>query len=166
MSFIATEPTEPSTMPATPAPGTSTNASVQNDGWFPDIDLLHVRQAQRLDGTVTDARLRDAVIGAVIDVNTRLHAWRAAHEASGITRFAAVPAPEIGGESVKLALYRSAVGRLAKADLTERYRDYDSTKSGAAHAAQLETTTDDDRRAAHWAISDIAGRPRTTVELI
>jgi hypothetical protein len=159
MSFIATEP---STTPATPEPG----ATVENDGWFPDIDLLRVRDAQRLDGTVTDARLRDAVIGAVIDVNTRLQAWRAAHEASGIARLADVPARMIGGESVKLALYRSAVGRLAKADLTERYRDYDSTKSGAAHAGQLETTIDDDRRAAHWAISDIVGRPRSTVELI
>jgi len=158
-SFIATEP---SNTPPTPAPG----ATISNDGWFPDIDLNKLRDAMRLDGTVTHERLVDAVTEAIAYTNAQLGTWQAQQVAAGYASLADVPASQVNQESAKLGHYRSAVYRWAQADLTERYRDFDSTKSGHAHADQLDPTVEDHRRAAHWAISDIVGRQRNTVELI
>jgi len=156
MSFIATAPS------STPAPAA---AIVTNDGFFPDIDLEQLREQMRLDGTVTLARLRGAVVDAVISVNHELAAWKAGKVAAGVTSLADT-LPKVGGASVYVTLYLSAVHRTAKADLTERYRDYDTTKSGEAKAEQLVDTVGDDRRQARWAIRDILGKPRSTVELI
>lgn len=156
MSFIATAPS------STRAPAATI---VTNDGFFPDIDLDQLREKMRLDGTVTHARLQDATVLAIGTVNNELQTWKAMRLAAGDVTMADT-LPKVNGESFYLALYRSAVYRTAKADLTERYRDFDSTKSGEDKAEQLEMTIDDDRRHARWAISDILGRRRITVELI
>lgn len=158
MSFIATDPTSNPTSPAGAA-------IVTNDGFFPDIDLDKLRDTMRLDGTVTPARLRDAAIAAVISVNDELQDWKATQVAAGVATLASV-APMIGGVGVQLSRYLAAVYRTAKADLTERYRDFDSTKEGEAKADQLEVTIGDHRRAARWAIRDLLGVPRSTIELI
>lgn len=155
-SFIATAPAGTASRPDV----------VENDGWFPDIDLGELRTAMRLDGTVTAERLREAVIDAIASANAELATWRDAQLAAGHTSLADVPAPAVGGGSVQLARYRRAVYHLAHADLTERYRDYDATKSGGQKADDLEATTGDARRNARWALNDLRGIARTTVELI
>ncbi|ASL48338.1 hypothetical protein bAD24_III13135 [Burkholderia sp. AD24] len=161
-SFIATaQPTTPQT-PGSPADA----AIVTNDGWFPDIDMNALRASMRLDGTVTYERLRDATLDAIASVNTELATWQAGHVAAGRADLAAVPAPNIGGESVQLARYRRAVFNLAHADLTERYRDFDSTKSGGQKAEDLEATICEARRNVRWALSDMRGLSRSTIELI
>jgi hypothetical protein len=156
MSFIATAPS------STPTPAATI---VTNDGFFPDIDLDQLREQMRLDGTVTLARLRGATVAAVISINHELAAWKASRMAGGVASLADT-LPQIGGASVSLTLYLSAVYRTAKADLTERYRDFDATKSGENKAEQLDDTIGDDRRHARWAIRDILGIHRSTVELI
>lgn len=158
MSFNAIEPV--------PAPSGPTAGKISNDGFFPDIVLADVRATVRLDGTVTDGRLRAALIDAVISVNHELASWKADQVAAGAQSMEEVPAVKIDGASVKTAHYRTAVYRTAKAELTESYRDIDTTKSGHAEADKLEDGVEDHRRAARWAISAILGRTRTTVELI
>ncbi|MCP1116956.1 head completion/stabilization protein [Robbsia andropogonis] len=139
---------------------------IRNDGWFPDIDLTAMRTAMRLDGTVTPERLREAVVDAIGTVNDELRIWQARHRVAGIEKLDSVPASSVDGTSVLVARYRRAVYHFAKADLTERYRDIDTTRAGAHHADELATTIEDTRRNARWAISDIRGDARTTVELI
>ncbi|KVN19737.1 MULTISPECIES: head completion/stabilization protein [unclassified Burkholderia] len=157
-SFVATAAPA---VAATPIEGTLTN-----DGFFPDIDLSALRDAMRLDGTVTAERLRHAARDAMLTVNDELAAWRARQRAAGATTLADAPAPRIDGESAHVARYRRAVYHLTLADVTEKYRGYDTTKSGGQVAADLASTVDDSRRAARWAISDILGLARSTVELI
>ncbi|MDE3330397.1 head completion/stabilization protein, partial [Burkholderia pseudomallei] len=101
-----------------------------------------------------------------LTVNDELAAWRARQRAAGAATLADVPAPRIDGESAHVARYRRAVYHLTHADVTEKYRGYDTTKSGGQVAADLAATVDDSRRAARWAISDILGIARSTVELI
>lgn len=161
-SFNAIE--SPTLTPETATP--ADELIVENVAWFPSIDLAHMREAVRLTGTVTTARLRDAAIAAIDEVNRELASWRAPLEASGVASLAALPADAIGSESVQLARYRRAVYFLARADLTEKYRDFDSTKSGAADADELVTTIDADRRNARQAINDMRGVARSTIELI
>ena len=49
--FVATAPAQPADSPAD---------SIANDGWFPDVSMAASRNAMRLDGTITDPRLRTA----------------------------------------------------------------------------------------------------------
>lgn len=153
MSFIAKADAAPET-------------AITNDGFFPDIDPVEVRKELRIDGTVTAERLRSALIDSISTANDELSAWKATQITAGHSTLAAVPASKIDDVSVKVHRYKNAVHALTKAKLTERYRDFDSTNAGNKLADQMETPIEDYRRDARWAISDILGIGRTTVELI
>ena len=168
MSFIALPPRAPGGTSTPPAPS-ATPGIVENDGWFPDILLTEMRDAMRLDGTVTDARLVQAVVDAILQVNRELATWQGQHAAAGIAALADVPASTINRESRLLAQYRRAVYSTAKADLIERYRDYDTTASSASDKKSMEWLDEApgaQRRNAQWAIADMVGRTHLTVELI
>lgn len=148
------------------AGGATQSVIVTNDGFFPDIDLKDCRDQVRLDGTITDLRLTAAVTTALLTVNAELATYKSTQLQAGYTALTDVPGDRISGQSKPTLLYKSAVYSLAKAELVERYRDYDSTLSGHQRAEQLEGTDQDYRRDARWAIRDLLGRRRTTVELI
>ncbi|KAF3999233.1 head completion/stabilization protein [Glaciimonas immobilis] len=142
---------------------------VHNDGWFPDIDLHHMRDAMRLDGTVTTPRLIQAVAEAILHVNAELDAWQDAQLDDGYIALEAVPAKKVNQESRLVIHYRRAVYSTAKADLMEKYRDYDSTASSLSNKKatdNLDIGPGEQRRNAHWAIADILQRHHLTVELI
>ena len=120
----------------------------------------------RIDGTITPERLRDALIEAIASVNGELSAWRSARIAEGHATLADVPAEKVANASIHVNRYQRAIGCIAKASLSERYRDFDTTAAGNKKADQLENPIDDLRRDARWAICDILGTRRTTVELI
>ncbi|WP_211474675.1 head completion/stabilization protein [Collimonas humicola] len=163
MSFIAFEPSPPFSAPLPAA------AVVENDGFYIDIHLSQMRDAERLDGTVTEIRLRQAVIAAILHVNHELRDWKLEQIAAGFASLAAVPADRVDRESVNVSHYRRAVYCWAKADLTERYRDFDSTASSLSDKKTMEAldnSPSDQRRNAHWAIANIMGRSHMTVELI
>lgn len=153
-SFLASAPAQPG------------KAAIANDGFFPDIDVDVAMAAMRQDGTVTAERLRVALVEAMLSVNDGLSAWRAAQQAAGHATLDAVPAGRIDGKPAHAHRYLRAVYCEARASLIERYRDYDATAAGDRKAEALIQAVDDLRRDARWAISDIAGRPRSTVELI
>ena len=98
---------------------------------------------------------------AVLHVNAELRDWKLLQIAAGFASLAAVPADRVNRESVNIAHYRRAVYSWAKADLTERYRDFDSTASSMSDKKMMEALDNapsDQRRNAHWAIADIIGR--------
>ena len=159
MSFVTIAPPDP-----------TEEAPISSGAFWPLVDPVKMREAQRIDSTITAARLRDALIAAISTVNAELSSFRESNIAAGYTTLAAVPADEIDTVSVHVHRYQRAVGCFAKANLIERYRDFDSTaKSGRQTERKtelLEDPIDDLRRDARWAISDIRGIGRTTVELI
>ncbi len=155
MSFITTSP----------LPETVTTI-ITNSLFWPDIDLSQLRDAVRIDGTVTDERLTHAVINAISSVNRDLAVWKQAQQADGIATLADAAADEINGESELKQLYLRAVYAITKANLIERYRDYDATGDGHKSADKLELSTDDLYRDARFAIRDIIGETHTTIELI
>ncbi|HDR9511807.1 phage head protein [Burkholderia cepacia] len=146
------------------APGAA--ATIANDGWFPDIDIADLRESTKIDGTVTAERLRRAVIEAISTVNDDLAEWRAVQSAAGHADLASVPAKTIDGVSIQVSRYVRAVYSLTHADITEKYAGYDSTKSGGQKAESLEDTVCTSRRNARWAMNDIRGIRRSTIELI
>lgn len=155
MTFVVTAPTAPADEPA-----------LTNGSFWPEVEPTKVRASQRIDSTITPDRLKDALIEAMASVNGELAVWRATQEAASHATLAGVPAETIDQISIHVHRYLRAVGCLAKALLVERYRDFDSTGAGNKKADQLEDPIDDLRRDARWAISDIQGLGRTTVELI
>ncbi|CAJ0819114.1 hypothetical protein LMG19087_03657 [Ralstonia wenshanensis] len=157
-SFIAAAPV--------PAPAQPGGEPIGNDGFFPDIDVDQAYAAMRLDGTVTPQRLRASLVEAVISVNAELEAWKVAQVSFGRSTLADVPAPKIDGQSAHLHRYYRAVLCMAVAWLIERYRTIDATATGDRKAEAENLAVDDLRRDARWAISDLMGVARTTVELI
>ncbi|AGH85607.1 Phage head completion-stabilization protein [Ralstonia pseudosolanacearum FQY_4] len=157
-SFIAAAPV--------PTPAQPGGQPIGNDGFFPDIDVDQACAAMRLDGTVTPERLRAALVDAALSVNDELAAWKAQQLAAGFTELGAVPGQWIDGRSRHVHRYLRAVHCTAAAWLMERYRSFDATAAGDRKAESENSAVDDLRRDARWAVSDITGAARTTVELI
>lgn len=149
-----------------PASSPAAEPPIDAGAFWPAIDPAAARETMRLDGTVTAERLRAALVEAIASVTGELGVWMLGRIALGYATLAAVPAPQIDGESAHLHRYRRAVYGLAAANLTERYRGFDATDPGNRRADQLESPIDDLRRDARWALRDIQGLGRTTVELI
>lgn len=160
MSFIATPPPQHAWDEPKPA------GSIKNDGFFPDIDPAHVRDTIRVNGTVTEQRLVESISNAMASINRELAEWKLAKQALGHGKLDDVPAAQIDEVSVLQHHYLRAVYQTVNADLVERYRDFDTTAAGDRRAQDMDTTIDDSRRNARWAVADILGRPRLTAELI
>lgn len=149
--------------------GTTTAATaepVTNNGFWPDIDPGEFRENHRLDGTITPARIEGALLAAIATVNRTLRDWQAQHVQAGYSTVDAVPVPIWQAPGVFVGLYQRAVFSMAHASLIERYADYDATNSGRDRGESLIEPADSYRRDAVWAISEIEGRPHSTVELI
>ena len=139
---------------------------IDSSPFWPAISLPDLRDTVRLDGTVTTARLKHAVIDAITSVNRDLADWRRAREAEGVTTLAAVPGEVINGESAYLHSYRRAVYAMTRANLLERYTDYSATGDGVKGADAKIISSDDLYRDARFAIRDILGTTHITVALI
>lgn len=157
-SFLASTPAEPTSLD-------DPQGTIENDGWFPDIDVNKAIHAMRLDGTVTPVRLREALVASIISVNRQLQGWQL-QQAGSYTTMAEIPAPSVDGVKTLISLYHRAVYCTAKADLIERYRDFDTTSEGNKKTDLLDPSIEEQRRNAQWAIADIKGETRVTVELI
>jgi hypothetical protein len=161
MTFVPRPPASEIDQP----PGPETN--VINDGFFPDIDPASVREAARIPKTsIAPARLRAAILGAIMTVEIDLRAFAAASIAAGHATLAAVPAPQLDGQSVQLLRYHRAIALYAKAELIERHRDFDTTAAGGGQADELTPSIGELRRDAQHAVRDMLGRTRTVVDLI
>lgn len=147
-------------------PTVETDETIINNGFFPNIELLAVRNAMRIDGTVINERLKQAVIEAMATVNADLKSYRLNAQQAQKPNLQACDDEQINGESVLVYKYKRAVYCLAIANLYERYRSYDSTKDGHDKAEELESTAGDLKRDYHFAVRDILGENRMISELI
>lgn len=139
---------------------------IANDGFFPAISLVDCRDVMRLDQDITSPRLRHSLINAISSVNWDLSGWKATQTAVPYNTLADVPARQIDDTSEKISLYKRAVYSYAKAELNERYRDYDSTLNATQRAEELDQTIDQYRRESIIAVRAIMEQPRSTIELI
>ncbi|EKQ1115632.1 head completion/stabilization protein [Morganella morganii] len=140
--------------------------TLSSGDFFPDISLRHYQQSMLTDGKVTTERLRHALVNAITEVNRELAGWKRSQTAAGFASLEAVPSGHINNDSELMLLYRRSVYSGAKATLTERYRDTDTTDSGEKKAAALSETVDDLWRDMQWAIQRIKGESHNICELI
>ena len=152
-------------------PSSTAEPVVTNDGWFPDMDPKAVRAACRLDGTVTAERMAPALRDAMLHVNAELAQYQAEQRTRwGYETLADVPAPHMGGVSAQVLRYCRAVHACLQADLAEAHRNMDTLPAGQGKEARvleaLQVQIDEHRRRQRWAISDLLGIARSTIELI
>ena len=154
MTFVAT---------ANP-PIAADDAQVDNDPWFPAVPASRLREVCRLEGTETAARLGEAISNAMDSVNRELQAYKAEQVLAGAANLAAA------GDGRQPGRYLRAIYAHVQAELAEVYRDIDTTPHNDSKAERMreryEVKVDEHRRNLRWAIADLLGRPRTTVELI
>ncbi|WP_312787648.1 head completion/stabilization protein, partial [Escherichia coli] len=113
---------------------------IKNTFFFPDVDPKRVRELMRLEQTVSDARLRNAIKTGMAETNAELYDYRLRQIAAGFKTLADVPdAEEIDGENVRVFHYLSAVTAMATATLYERYRGVEATGKGDKKADSVET---------------------------
>lgn len=141
-------------------------ADIATGPFWPQIKMDLARKAMRIDGNVTEERLRDAIIEATVTVIEALAAWKIARQREGITNIEDTGGEKIDGKSPNTHRWFRAVYAFAGASLAERYRGTDATGEGIKRALIIESPIEDLRRDALWAIADITARPRTVVELI
>lgn len=144
----------------------SEDVEITNMSFFPNIKIKKVREAQRIDGTVTTERLKKAIISAIITINNDLTEWRLIKQAQGVNSIDELTNDMIDGESKYLHLYKQAVYCWANALISDRYLNYDATAKAVKHVEPEQQSAGDLYRDARYAIRDILGKSRSTMELI
>ena len=142
------------------------NLEISNISFFPAINVNDVRKTQRLDGTVTTERLKTAITSAIIAVNDDLYSWRLAKQLAGIATINDLNDELVNGESKYLILYKHAVYSWANALLNEQYINFDATAKAKGDTESNIESTGNLYRNARYAIRDILGKSRSTMELI
>lgn len=139
---------------------------VDSGAFWPTIEMAVLRASMRLAGDVTAERLRAAVVAALIAVNDELAQWQLGQELAGHGRLQDVPSPLVDGRSRLVQLYLRAVHCAAAVEVAERYRSVDATSQAGQRADDMTPTMDEMRRDLRYALRDLAGVGRVTVELI
>ena len=134
---------------------------IESDPFYPSVGLDHIREIVRIDGAVTNERLKQTIIEEVIDLNRLLISLQ-----TNVAKLSGLSKTIIDGKPDTDYLYLSAIANGVAAKVNENYRNYDSSKSGAKKAEQAECTVDDYRRNRQWAIQQLLGENHTVVELI
>jgi hypothetical protein len=147
-----------------PRPADTAEPPIVNTFFWPDVDLQRLRETLRYEGTITAARLRQAVKTAISEVNAELYDYRAEQMASGFPVLSDVPADMLDGESEKLTNYFDAVSHLTAATIVERYRGYDA--NGTKKADEIKASADEYWRDARFSISKIAGKRPCIIGLL
>lgn len=140
---------------------TPSDIFIKSNPFFPSVSLDDLRKQFRLDGSVTNERLRQSVIEEVIDVNRLLSQLM-----GQVEKLSDLSKGEIDGTPETDYLYFSAVFNGVAAKVNEKYRGYDTTNAGHKNADELVPTIDEYRRNKHWAIQQLLGQNHTVVELI
>lgn len=139
---------------------------VHADGWFSPVDLGALRATMRIGTAVTDARLREATLKAMVTTLRDLFCWRTEQVLCGIEHVSLVPGPELDGGSWYENRWRTAVYNYACAELAETHRDVTATIDGSDRAEVKALSADDYRRDALHAVRDMLGITRIVAELI
>lgn len=138
---------------------------ITSEDFFPGVSSKSIREALRFDSSVTDPRLIPAIESAIIDVNEQLESLKS--KANTLAEISPKKITTNGVEKpVTEVLYLRAIAAAVGAEITERYRAYDTTNNGGQKADELTPTVDDYRRDLRFAIRDLKKLRRLNVELV
>ncbi len=137
------------------------NVLVENDGFFPDISSEQIREVIRLDASITNARLIHEIENAMLECNDLLSILK-----SRADTLHQLNTSTINGKGNKEILYFRAIAACCAALLLEKYRSYDSSGTGQNRADDVGISSAEHRRNQRYAIRDLLGQNRMTVDLL
>lgn len=138
---------------------------ITSEAFFPEISSKEVREALRFDSSVTNQRLVPAIESAIIEVNQQLESLTS--KAASLAELSSKKITTNGIEKpITEVLYFRAISAAVGAELTEKYRAYDTTNNGNQKAEELTFTVDDFNRDLRFAIRDLKKIRRLNVELL
>lgn len=140
---------------------TPQHEKISTNAFFPDVSINDIRDIVKIDGSVTDARLKQAIFEEIIDVNRLLVSL-----VQSDTNLTQLSKNKVNEKTDTEILYFSAISNGVAAKVCEKYRGYDSTNTGNKRADDLTLTIDEYRRNKHWAIQQLLKQNQTTIELI
>lgn len=146
-----------------------------NMDFFPDISLRDFQERYRVNNGQSETRQMQALQRAMQRINRELldddameegGNWVCQQVKKGFYTLETVPSNHYGGCSEKVMQYRTAIYAHAKARLTERYRDTQTTRTGHDRADDMDLTVDDYDQESREALRQLMGKPRCTIDLI
>lgn len=137
------------------------NVTLTSGDFWPVINLNDLKDDLRLDGSITEIRLKNAAMYSIIDTNKMLVSLM-----GQAATLADLGTAKINGVPVSVILYRQAVAAGTGAKLAEKFVSYDSSREGEKRGEEVYKSADDYRCDQRWAIRDLLGIPHVTVELI
>ena len=151
---------------ATNNPNDTSNQTVKNLAFYPDINIADFKKAYRVSDTITDQRTIEAIKNALINVNDQLANWQADQALAGISSLSNVPSDNYGNITKHQQCYYTAVYATAKSYLIDEYRDTDTTNSGNAKTQDMDESADIYLAMAKSSIRKLLGIAKSTIELI
>lgn len=157
-----------SSTPVIPAPGgAAAPASITCGPFWPDLDLVALRSAIRIDQVVTEERLREVASNAVLDIMDELDAWRLEQIAGGFAKLEDVPGRHTVDERSDYEIrWAKAVQSVIAGDLGDRQLGQSARSAGMDRVEELASDVDVHRRNVTYAVRDFLGRPRVIAEAI
>ena len=119
-------------------PTSEADITVENNDFFPDIDLATVRKEYGINDRTDDAELSRITESNLIRINTDLDDWVCLQITQGYLNLSAVPSAVLGERSVHEINYLHAVCYGIKADVIRAKLDYDLTAKGDQEACERE----------------------------
>ena len=121
---------------------------ISSGDYWPDIEVKVAADVMRVTGSITQTRLIESLENSIQYIKQLVVDYEVNNEA-----------PDERAKS----LFLRAVYFDAKADLIERYRDYDSTGTTDNRNDLTTQNASDSRRNSKWAINDLLQKPRLFV---
>lgn len=149
--------------------------TLPNMEFFPAISLRDFQERYRVNNGQAETRQIQTLQQAMQRINRELLddaatedgvSWVCQQVRNGFYTLETVPANQYGGCSEKVMQYRTAIYAHAKARLTERYRDTQTTRTGHDRADDMDLTVDDYDQESREALRQLMGKRRCTIDLI
>jgi len=146
-------------------PHSDVSNTIENDGWWPNVELADFQKSYVTGADFTEAMCVHHLELAIFWVNEQLEEWRN-EQGTEYVALADVPAPQIGGMSRNVKLYIHAVSCYAKGILLREFAT--TNRKDAAKHEGIEAPDAEAKFLQYAAetIADIQKRPRIRAVLI
>lgn len=94
---------------------------VNNDGFWPDLDLSEFQVERAMSPNINARLLRDAIVSAVVEINLTLEQYKKTQISNGVNTASKCGVVSVDGISSTVIIYKKAVFARAKADLVGEF---------------------------------------------
>ena len=144
-------------------PENKVTGTIENDGFWPALDLGKFQSEYRIPAEFAKAMVEEHIRLAMLRTNSQLKIWKAEQRAAGHNSLADVPGEMLGDTSEYQILYRRAVFCHAKALLMKQFATVNRRAGANNDAKESDETEDKFMEFARDAIADFTGQSRIGV---